>query len=444
MKKILALVLIFMMVTAWLPAWAEEPAGAVPEETPAPSAAQTVCIRLFADRDAARGVMARYGVPEERISNADRILAVFSALGVKVTGADGGVQIDLDLNGTGILSLGATTAGDDLVFGSTLFPNYLVTVSRETLTDLMEQYMPVNAAGADDADMTALTAAVSGYLGKYAEACMAAVTPGTPEQTGFDVGGCDFDTLTPMTVDAMAIAGATKTLAADLLKDEAVLDLMKSVPDFHPDEVLKAVDEAMTEERIPEVTAEVYTSSAEPRSLYAVAEATRKGAGDPACLFTLLNPGDGSADIMLRMFETGSSLNLAYSENGFSAAYITEDEYYGFTAETEDDGTVRAEVYVTDPEKPLAGMTVTVSGEGTRTLSLDPDGKTRVKLEDLAGADSAEASAGLMQDITAGLGTLMTNAAGAVPEFGSLISAIMTPQGTAPEDLPEAAEEGGN
>ena len=447
MKRLLALFLAVMML-ACVPALAEEPAAAAQAEEPAASAARTVYAQLSIDRDAARSVMAQSGMPEERISAMDPVLAVLSALGIRVTGADRGVQMDLDLKGTDILSLGGTVAEDGLLIGSTLFPDYLITVSAEALTGMMRQYLPMMPAvgnGEGGADMTALAAQFSVYVRKYTEACAAAVTAGTPEKVDFDVEGCAFDTLTPMNVDTAAIAEATKALLSDLLQDGTVSGMLQSVPGFRAEERLKAAEEALSEENIPDVTADVYTSSEAAGSFYAVFEAAAKGAEDPACRAAVLSPGDGTGTVGIQVFESGVNISAAYSPDGVFMAYISEQAYYALSFGLEDADTLRMEAYITDTEKPLAVLTVTSSGEGKRTLSLDPEGKTMVKPEDLTGGQSSEVSAGLTQEIMTNLSALMMKAAGAVPEFGSLMTTLSAPQESGEktetqEQAPEPAE----
>ena len=437
MKKILAVLLAVTMLLACAAATAEEPAAA---EAPAQSPAQTVYAQLSIDPEVAKSVTAQYGIKEAAPGFADALIAVLNALGVKAVSADGGMQVDLDLNGTGVLSVGGTSSDDGLVIGSSLFPNFLITASQETLTGMLQQYMPA-AAGQGGADMTALAASVSAYFQKFFEACTAAVTPGTPEQTEFDVDGVMFDTLTPMAVDSMAIAEAAKTLFSDLLKDEAFLGMMQSVPGFDPDAALKSLDEALSEEHVPDVRVDVYSNSDGSPAVYAVSETTYRGAEEPACRVTVLSPGDGTGAVSVQMFEPGVIVTVDYAATGFMAAYISENEYFAFRAETEGNDTLRLEAYVTETEKPLLSLKITSSAEGQLTLSLDPEGKSAVTLEDLMGGNAAEASAGLTQDIMANLGTLMTNAAGAVPEFSTLMTVLTAPQVETPTEAPEAGEE---
>ena len=420
MKKILALLLAAMMVLACLPVPAEEAAAGTLLDASAPSAPHVTDIQLSVDRDVAKSVMAHYGMPEEQIGVMEPLLAVLSALGVRVTEADGGLQIDLDLNGTNVLSLGGMETEDGLTIGSTLFPNHLITVSGETVTELIRKHFPPEGG----ADLTNVTAAVAVHAQKYTDAIAASIVPGTPEPAEFDVGGCEFDLLTPIRVDAGAIAGAVKGLITELLKDETVLGTLQGKPDFNPEDTLKKMDELLSEERIPDVTAELYTGSDGGPAFYFVSEATRKGEEDPAFRLTALNPEDGTAEIRLQAFESGASIGLSYDPNGLYADYITEEEYFALKAEVADDGRASLELYVTETETPLLSLTFTESAEGERTLSLDPEGKTVVRAEDLTGEQPAEASATLLQDIMANLGPLMTNAAEAVPEFAGLMTLL--------------------
>ena len=117
MKKILAVLLAVTMLLACAAAAAEEPAAA---EAPAQSPAQTVYAQLSIDPEVAKSVTAQYGIKEAAPGFADALIAVLNALGVKAVSADGGMQVDLDLNGTGVLSVGGTSSDDGLVIGSSL------------------------------------------------------------------------------------------------------------------------------------------------------------------------------------------------------------------------------------------------------------------------------------------------------------------------------------
>ena len=411
MKKYLALLLAVAMILAGLPAQAEK----TPAEPPAPSALKSVYARFSVDRGAAEKFMAELGVPAAQAGRMNAVFAVLSALGIRVAAADGGVQADLELNGTGVLSFGAETAEGGLAIGSSLFPDYIITVSRDTVMSRIRKRLSGISGLLKGKDRQAAAAAALAYAGKFAGEVMKAIVPGTPEKAEFDVGGCAFDTRTPVSVDTAALAGAIKGLITDLLKNETISGLLRTRLHFDTEKALKALEERLAEERIPDAAAEVYTRSGS-NTFYAVCEAAFKGAADPAYRITALRPGDGTGDIRFQAFETGASIGLSVSRTGLYADYITEKAYYALRAEMTGARSAGLELYAMDTEKPLLSLAVTGSPEGKRTLSLSPEGRQAVRLEDLTGPDAAGASAGLAQSILQNLAPLMMKIAEAVPE----------------------------
>ena len=90
-----------------------------------------------------------------------------------------GAQVDLDLNGDDALSLGWALDDAGVSIVSTLFPNCYVTLSNETLAQMMAQMaqnMPGagGEGGAGGFDMAAMQAVFGVYYQKWLAACTAA------------------------------------------------------------------------------------------------------------------------------------------------------------------------------------------------------------------------------------------------------------------------------
>ena len=434
MKKLFALLLAAVMLLACLPAVAEEPAVTA-AELPA-AVATTVNAQLAVDKEVAQKVIAASGMPEEQTAAVDPILDLLNALNIRVISADGGVQIDLGLNGTDALSLAGTSTEEGLKIASSLFPNYILTLSAESLQGMMQQFMPMAGAAGEDQtggmDMTALMTAVSGYFTEFSATFQTAVKPGEAEQGAFEFEGVAFDTRTPMDVDEMALAEAVKKLMSDLLNDEAVRGMLASVPNFNAEETLKSINEALTEEHIPEVKVDVYTSSENPMASYTVSEATYKGAEAPAYVFTMLSNGTEGMKMKMQAAEAGMEMEMeiSYATGGMFMSYTQGEMYWAIAFSTGEDGAMVFDVYAFEKEKPLLKLTVSVAQEGERTLSLDTEGKTVLAFEDLQGENAAEALTGLQQDMMMNLGQLM-----AMPEIANLMAAF-----TQPAQAPEAVE----
>ena len=250
MKKWISILMTVIMMLTCLPAIAEEPAAAAVQ---APAAAATYQVKLSADKETAKNVLPLFGLSESQTGMIDPIVDLINALAINVTSADGGIQIDLSLNGTEALSVGGTATEEGLVIASSLFPNYLLTLSQESLQGMMQQYLPAAAGGEGGAggmDMSALGEAVGKYLAEFMETFGTAVKPGETEQGTFEFEGITFDLRTPMDVDEAALAEATKKLVSDLLYDETITGMLASVPNFNPEETLKSVEEMLSGEHL--------------------------------------------------------------------------------------------------------------------------------------------------------------------------------------------------
>ena len=204
MKKLCALILALLLTLTCIPAFA-----------------QTVCARVTVDREQAKSLISGFGVPEAQTAMTDPILSLVNALGVRVITVDDGAQVDLDLNGEDALSLGWAADGEGFGIVSTLFPNYFLTVSNDTISGMMAQMaqnMP-GAGGEGGFDMAAMQAVFGGYYQKWLAACTAAGIPGEPVEVKYEYKNYVFDTMVPVTVDMEAITEATTELLSELLAD---------------------------------------------------------------------------------------------------------------------------------------------------------------------------------------------------------------------------------
>ena len=168
MKKLFALILALLLTLSCTSAFAH-----------------TVTTRLTVDREQAKALFSGFGMPEAQMATVDPILSLVNALGVRVTTAEGGAQVDLDLNGADALSVGWASDDADVNIVSTLFPNYYLTLSNETIAQIMTQMaqnMPGagGEGGAGGFDMAAMQAVFGGYYQKWLAACTAAGIPGEP------------------------------------------------------------------------------------------------------------------------------------------------------------------------------------------------------------------------------------------------------------------------
>ena len=435
MKKGIALILAVIMILTGTLALAET----------AQQKTQTAYVQLSVDGEAAKTVLTAFGVQEEQMATISPVLALLGNLGVKITSGDSGVQVDLDLDGTEMLSLGGAMTEEGLKLGSSLFPNYLISASAETLQGMMQQFMPMMAAGAatggeTGTDMNAAFAAFQKYTAPFTEAVQTAMVPGEAEQGEFEIDGYTYDIRTPMTVDVPAMAEAGKKMLTDMLNDPEAAALFQSVPNFNAEEVLKNYEAAMSEENLPDVKVDIYTMSDGSDLYYTISEATYKGKEEPSYRYTMQNKGDGDGTIGFWAFDMQTIVGVSYSRSGFIMDCTTGELWFGLQVETGE--ALLADLYVMDTEKPLLSLKITVSEAAERTLSLDPEGRSVVTLEEIMGGNGSEAAAGLVKDIQTNLILLLSKVVKAVPEAQNLMMLLMSPStggqnGTAEKTQPE-------
>ena len=438
MKKMLAFILALMMVLTSISAFAD-----------------TIYTKVSIDGAAARNLV--NGVPDDQLAMIEPIIALVNALGVKVITATDGAQVDLDLNGTNALSLGFAVDETGATVASTLFPNYLITASQDTINQLIEQFM-ANMPGAGDEggmDMNAITEVFGGYFQKWFEACAAAGQPGESVTGEFEIDGFLFDTKVPVTVDMPAIMDATKTLMDDLLADPAAIASLKGMAQGMAQSTGETSDEANFEaefkagfeewiSNMPEAaTAEFYASTKDSDIFYLAGDAFFQGNAEPSCHYQMMQKGDGIGYMGYWDYRTNMIIGFEYSDAGFNADFTLGEMYFGLSLLIEQDGatTVNLNLYVMSYEAPLATVKIDITSGGERTLSLDAEGKTVLAVEDIMSDQTGTASQGLLGDIMMnGMGGLMGTLTEQVPEISDLMIMMNNPGTSETEETQQEAD----
>ena len=418
MKKLLALILALMLALTCVSAFAD-----------------TIYTKVAVDSEVLSGVLAGFGVPEDQMAMISPILAAVNALGVNVIPVEDGAQADLDFNGVQALSMGFLMDADGAKIASTLFPNYLVTVSYETIGQMMEQFsasMPaMGGEGSEGSsmDMNTMMETFGGYFQPWFEACAVAGKPGDPVPGEYEYEGYTFDTMVPVTVDMPAIMEATQTLIDSILADPAAMAMLQGMAQNSGEtmevstfeENLKAgLNEWMA--HMPETAnAEVYANSDGSESFYMIAESSRPGDTEPSFYADMLfvdqahmSMGYTDADATEARFELdGNNMSM----------YFAMGEMYMGLAMSFPEGQFLMDVYFMNEEKPLISITVITEAGGERTLSMDAAGKNVVTVEDIMSDESGEAIQGLIGDFMVnGMGTLIDVLTEQVPEIAGLMS----------------------
>ena len=404
--------------------------------------ADTVYTHVTIDGDALKGLMTGFGVPENQMGVVDPVLALVNALGVKVTTVADGAQVDLDLNGKSALSLGWTTDDSGVTVASTLIPNCVVTARKETLEQMIAQFM-ANMPGAGEGgeggmpDFAAAGEVFGEYFARYFAACASAGQPGEPVTGEYEFEGYTFDTMVPVTVDMNAIRQATTQLLDGLLADPAAMSMLKGYAQGFAQSSGEAFDEADFEAslkagfeewlaHLPETaSAEVYANSDGSESFYMTARSAKTDGGeaDFTCDMLFVDGGNMSMGFAMDMAEAGTmEASFALQGTDMRMDFSMGGAYIGLGISFTESRFV-CDLYFMDPGKPLITVDVVSAEGGERTLPVDGEGKTAVALEDLMNDQTGEVAGSLVGDLMGnGLGALMGVLGEQVPEVAGMLS----------------------
>jgi hypothetical protein len=416
MKKILALFLAAMLVLPSAFVYAGETDSSEPvageagsEENEATEeysaygdygpSEMTVDAKLTLDVAAAKKILKTFGVPALRITTIEPFLEIASDLEVKTAIADGGLQVDINLDDENAISTAGKFTENGIVIGSTLFPKHIVTVSMDTIMEMMGQQNMTSAPadiieGEEGGQTVDESAAMENPLAVYFERIMESfstnATPEEPETGEYEFEGYTFDTKTPVNVDAKAMAADEREIVNEMLDDAAILEIVNpmltplQVYGLTIEDIKKINDDFMSDEHIPDVTSAVYSNSDNEEMFYVVTDSIYEGQEEPCQHFTMLYEDSSHAHMNITLPETQFEAGMKYDGNTMSASFDLGGMYAGFTVTLgdEDDPTFTIELYFLDDSKPLATATITILPEGELTLSLDSEGKKTVALED--------------------------------------------------------------
>ncbi len=402
------------------------------------ASAGTVTVRVSADQEAVKKILAGFGIPEEQKSLIDPILSLISILGVRVISVQDGAQIDLELDGDQVLSLGFGADEQGVRLAGTLFPNYLLTVKQDTLNQMMETFMSnmpgATVSEAGEGTMSIMPTSLPTYITSFIQVCTESAIPGESVPGEYQFDGYSFDSMVPVTVDIPRVKEAFHGRKEDLLRDEAVLAFLQGLPQadgeaLTPENLGKALDEY--EKHFPdEVTAEYYQNGKDSIPFYVTGRAVYAGKENPTYEYSMLCKDEKNYTMTFLDHEHGVVAGLILTDGGIRLEYKQSeaDLVIDFTAKEGEIAAYRCDIYFQNTDKPLISVFVTVSADGARTLSLDADGKTVMPLEDMMSGESDAATGLLMDFLVNGFGPLMMKMSEAAPEFAELITTLMMPQ----------------
>ncbi len=445
MKNTTKTLIVLMMVLILVIPQTLVMAGETGDTTGSMPSAMTITEELTIDEEAVKNLLPVFGLAGSQEKLIESVISVLNALSGKLVVADNGAQLDFDLKGQNIISIGGELTEEGFVAASTLFPNYVVTAYMETIMGFLQIMSSGDGDNSDgtsgglDMDMTAVSGKISGYINEFIMACSQAAVPGEPKEAEFTYEGVTFNTKIPVELDVDAIVAAEKKLVEQILTDEDIRPLLDmsaqySSGNYDPDSIREMSDEIFSEEHMPDVEVSVYVNRDEEGNesnvFCAVSEATYKGEEEPSYRYTFLSE-ETYGDMKLEIPEASTTIGFYYGteESGMNIHMDCEvnGQYIGFTTDVVYGAyiVVILDLFLNDPQNPLIRDVITVSMDGARTLKTEAEGKQILTLEEIL-EDGMEALSGLISDImTNGLSNLVITATKAMPEAGGLISALM-------------------
>ena len=446
MKKLTALLLALLLVLSGTLALAEESAMAFPSIT--------LTDEIDINRDAAKTILAAMELQDDQIEFVDSVLAILSAVNERLTIADGGIQLDIGLNGDDVFSIGGELTDDGLAIASTLFPSYVLTVSAETIMKALEGLTSTMSPDGAEASLPAeAMAAIQEYANQFIDAVKPAIGIGEVEVGEFTFEDMTFNTMVPIHVDTVTIAQAAKTFMEQVNSDETITAALESMSKLGIDTSAELnLPEELSEENVPAVSITAYANVDENGNqsgpIYAVAEITEYGKDAPTATIDVL-ADDPNLQLQLDVPEaqTNALFTLTSDDTGFNGQLdlYYQGAYFGLdiNAEMGETITLAIDFYAFDSENPLFSEVSTLTMGGQRTLPISGTDKQILSAETLVSGEDETATIGLTMDVLFnGLGGVISAVTEAVPESANLLKLLTdnaeADEAPAPAEVPAA------
>lgn len=427
MKKLLAMLVALIMALSCTLALAEEAPQGV-----------TITSELSIDCEAARNLLSSMVQDEDQVALIDSVAAILDSLKEQLVIADNGAQLDLFLKDSQVITLACEATETGLAVASTLFPSYVLTLSKDTVGQIMEQLTAQSDSNAENPEAMAafqqIFEAANGYFEEYSQAVSSAVSFGDPEMGEFTVGDLSFNSHMPLNVDVQTIADASKKLVDQLENDENVQSGLKTLEGMgmkvsEEDEINLNLDELTNVAVTGDIYMNLDENGAQTGATYVLVQVVggEEGQTSTTNVSVLVDEGTTYVSIELPENQTTLDITVVPDEAGVSVRVDAnvQDAYFGgaFVLAIGEATTADIYIYVLDDENPLAVENITIEKGGELTMTVGDD-KTELAIEDLMNDSEGELSSGLMMDVLFnGLGTVMSAASEALPdEVNALMS----------------------
>ena len=146
MKKIIALLLALVMALGCVGAFAEE----------ASQPAFTMAFESKVNVEAISQLLPMLGVDESAAAALQAILPLLAETTGQIVIADNGAQFDLGLKGQTVLTVAGEMTESGLALASDILPSYVITMAKETVEQMLQQFTAQSEEAAPNVDMNAV------------------------------------------------------------------------------------------------------------------------------------------------------------------------------------------------------------------------------------------------------------------------------------------------
>ena len=419
MKKIIALLLALIMALGCVGAFAEE----------ASQPAFTMSFESKVNVEAISQLLPMLGVDESAAAALQAILPLLAETNGQIVIADNGAQFDLGLKGQTVLTVAGEMTESGIALASDILPSYVITMAKETVEQMLQQFTAQSEEAAPNVDMNAVVESLTGYFMQFASAVTTAVSNGEPEVGEFVFEDLDltFNCRMPIEIDMEAIKAAALTLVEQLKNDESFASLISALGS-------KGISVDITENPeivVPEVTVYAYANvDEEGNNIGEVNMVTVEVASEGQTVnVTVLMEGQNVV-VYVEMPEQNISVTARVEPNDsgifvsfvMNAAGVQAAET--LTVTMGEAIQLYSETYLFDMENPIATDLVTLATSGERDFTVLDENKAEIAVEQLMADTEGEIAGALLGDVMSnGLGALLTKVSEIMPDE---VAALMT------------------
>ena len=442
MKKIVALLLALVMALSATLALAE------PAKTQ--NDGMVLSSHINIDRDRIAQFMDEMKLDAKTRELVDSALAVVNAATDQLVITENGACYELFLKEKEVACFTFGKTDDGLVILSNLIPSHALTVSNDTVdltTGLLgiasefSRAVAVEREAEARAEAYKATATMTPYLTDFILETLPAIRLADEEKGEFVFeNGKSYNTRLKISIDRQVVAKALNNMLSNMLEDSVIFAVLANVLVSEED----LANSAILADHVPVIDIALYANlddngeDISPDKAF-TASITLPGESDVYATFEL-HEGESSEQAMLNIpgkdEKSGFSVAFAFvpydkATNAGSATLVVgiDDNYYGdlYTVEFDEARDMliaENDLYIQDPEKPLATAQTTIQ-TGAPALDLSIGDRHAISVESLLFDEEGEKlTQELVGEVVLSSLGIIGSATEAVPEFANLLALL--------------------